>query len=84
MNEEELLRTLARSAKTQPPPAVDVAGAVVQRIRSPRSNADSPLIWMAGLSAAAAAILLVYSVGLWSAWRDPVTELLLSTTPVLQ
>jgi hypothetical protein len=84
MNDEELLKTLARSAKTEPPPAVNVAGPVLRRIQDLRRNADSPLIWMAGLSAAAAAILLVYSVGLWSAWRDPMTELLLSTTPVLQ
>jgi hypothetical protein len=84
MNQEELLRTLARSAKRESPPVVDVSGPVLRHIRALRLQVDPPMAVMAALSAAAAVILLVYSTGLWSAWQDPMTAMLLSTTPVLQ
>jgi hypothetical protein len=84
MNEEQLLRTLGRSARMQSPPTMDVSGPVLRHIRAFRRQVDPPMAVMAGLSAVAAAILLVYSTSLWSAWQDPMTAMLLSNTPVLQ
>ena len=84
MNEEELLRTLARSARKEPLPPVDISGPVLHDIRAYRRKIDPPMAVMAGLSAVAAAIVLFYSTGLWSAWQDPMTAMLLSNTPVLQ
>jgi hypothetical protein len=84
MNEEQLLKTLARSARQQAAPPVDVSGRVLRDIRMPRTSVDSPMALMAGLSAVAALIMLAYTAGLYSAWQDPMTEMLLSSIPVLQ
>ena len=84
MNEEKLLRSLARSAAKEPPPDVDVSGSVLRHIRVFRQKVDPPMAVMAALSAAAAVVLLVYSAGLWSSWRDPMTEMLLFINPVMQ
>ena len=84
MNEEQLLKALAQSALREPAPRVDVRGPVLRHIQAFRQGVDRPMAYMAGLSAVAAAILFAYSAVLYSAWRDPMTTMLVSSMPVLQ
>ena len=83
MNQEDLLIRLARLARQEAPPAIRVSDRVVRRIPLGRPTVDVPLAVLAGASAAAAVIVLVYAAHAWSAWQDPITGLLFSMNMVL-
>lgn len=85
MNEQERIwERLTVEARKEVPPTVDVAHATWARIREPRMTADPIMAAMAGLSALAAAVVLMYAGQAWSMLHDPLTGLLAAMDPVLQ
>jgi hypothetical protein len=74
MNEERRLRQLARAARREEPPRVDVANRVMARLR--RAEADTapsvgPLAWVAVASATIAIPLAIAAVYMWQHLSDP-------------
>ncbi len=84
MRTEEWLEKTSELARAEPAPPVDVCDAVSARLRLPSAKGCGPLAVLAGLSGAAAAIVLAYALDAWSAWQDPITDMFLSTVMVLQ
>ena len=80
MNTERTLERLARQAQDEPAPPVDVADRVLAALRSQATRAPAPahrpLAWMAGLSAAAAAVLALVAAGAWQTCTDPLLAML--------
>ena len=71
MNEEKLMRRLARRARMEPAPQVDVAGRVMALVLAEgdaRSAGRDPLTWVAVCSAAAAASVALLALSSWTAW----------------
>lgn len=80
MNEEQRLRQLARVARREAPPRVDVAGRVMARLR--RREADMapnvrPLVWVAAGSAAVAVPLAIAGVNAWLHLSSPLLSVFL-------
>ena len=74
MNEEQKLRQLARVARREEPPRVDVANRVMARLRRREAEATSgvrPLAWVAVASAAVAIPLAVAGAYTWQHHTDP-------------
>ncbi|MBM3498373.1 MAG: hypothetical protein FJX74_06845 [Armatimonadetes bacterium] len=74
MNEEQKLRRLARIARREEPPRVDVAGRVMARLH--RREADEglgvrPLAWVAVAGAAVAIPLAIAAAYMWQHLTDP-------------
>lgn len=88
MNIEDRLRVLARSAHRESPPSVDVADRVVRVLltREPAtiSLPERTWMWMAGLSVAAAATVLVAAIPFYEAWNDPFIEVVETISWVIQ
>ena len=73
------MRRLAELAKRERVPAVDVAAAVLSRLRADAGEeAYSPRLfaWLGGAAAAAAAVAVAATMDAWLSWHDPLTELL--------
>jgi hypothetical protein len=71
MNEEKLMRRLARRARTEPPPHVDIAGRVIASVLAKgdaKPVGRDPLTWVAAFSAAAAASVALLALFTWTAW----------------
>jgi hypothetical protein len=88
MTIEDRLRVLARSARNEPPPSVDVADRVV-RVLLAREQAQISLpertwMWMAGLSVAVAATVLVVAIPFYEVWNDPFIEVVETISWVIQ
>jgi hypothetical protein len=81
---EHMLEELGELARQAPAPNVDVSFRVMPQIKEARVPVDRPMAVLAGLSAAAAAIVLAYAVQTWSTWQDPIAGLLSSMETVLQ
>jgi hypothetical protein len=88
MNVEDRLRELARSARREPPPSVDVADRVVRILlaREPAfiSLPERTWMWMAGLSVAVAATVLVVAIPFYEVWNDPFIEVVETISWVIQ
>lgn len=83
MNEERQFEALARRARLEEPPWVDVTARVMAALES--GSAGEPLqerglVWLASLSAAAAAIMLVGTTVLWNTWTDPLADAVFDLT----
>ncbi|MBM3477081.1 MAG: hypothetical protein FJX75_27755 [Armatimonadetes bacterium] len=80
MNEEQRLRQLARIARREEPPHVDVARRVMARLRRREAEAAPsvrPLAWVAAGSAAVAIPLAVAAVNIWLHLANPILGLFL-------
>lgn len=84
MNSDRMLERLSQIARREPAPNVEVSFRVVRQIEQARQPVDRPLAILAGLSAAAAAVVLFYGLDAWSSWQDPIAGLLNSMEMVLQ
>ena len=84
MNAEQWLRQMSEITRSEPAPAVDVCDAVSARLRLPAGDSYGGLAVLAGLSGAAAVIVLACAIDAWSAWRDPMTDMFVSMVMVLQ
>lgn len=85
MNRDQWLDELAQKARQERPPSLDVQAEVLRRIRSARTGLDMPTAVATGTFSAAAAIaLMMYAGQAWSTWQDPMTELLVSMSMVMQ
>jgi hypothetical protein len=77
---------LARRAREERAPALDVAWRVMRAIEAPRPRFEvnrSVLAAVAGLTIIAASVMLALAVEDWSAWTDPMSGLIQSFTLVL-
>ena len=88
MNVEDRLRVLARSARRESPPPVDVADRVVRTLVARESACVSlperTWMWMAGLSVAVAATVLVAAIPFYGMWNDPFVEVVETISWVIQ
>jgi hypothetical protein len=78
MNESDLLERLARAARREPVPAIEVADRVLRSIAAPAPRPDRIYAWMAAGSAAAAAASAAIALPAWEAWADPLARLVLN------
>jgi hypothetical protein len=87
MNRLEQFEHLARRARDEQAPALDVSRRVLRAIRlpQPRFEVYSPVLAAAaGLSLVAASVVAALAVEYWLAWSDPISGLVQSFTLVLQ
>ncbi len=78
MDTMKIIENLAKTAKKAIPPEIDVSMAVMREIRLLRTEKTSaiPYEWFAGISAVAASILLLLSLGAWQYMVSPFAQLL--------
>jgi hypothetical protein len=81
MNEDELLRKLAQTAKNEPVPPLDVTAGVRLRIEKPERDWSTRLLVAAALMAAS---VLSYAYFTWFELDDPFRELVMSLNMVLR
>ena len=79
MKDESRFETLAALARSESPPAVDVAGRVIailaaERVRVDRRS-ERPLMWLAAFSSAVAVPAAVAAIVVYNAWADPLFEI---------
>ncbi len=77
---------LARRARSERAPALDVSWRVMRAIRAPQPRFEvnrSVLAAVAGLSLLAASVMFALAVEDWFAWTDPMSGLIQSFTLVL-
>jgi len=82
MKEESLIQRLAARARMENLPEVDVRGQVMANLRAmqgERSPLLGPLAWVAGISLAAASLMVWIAATSWEAWTDPLLSLLIDT-----
>jgi len=81
MNEEELFDKLVTKARAEQPPVVDVTSAVMATVAArSREQAPAPwwpMGWMAALSGAMAAAMLLVSADGWELFQNPLAALML-------
>jgi len=85
MTDFETFQRLARAARQEPVPRLDVAARVLRTVRAaerPR-EVELPLLLFSALSVVAASIVCVLAVRAWSP-ADPVSDLVQLTTVMLQ
>ena len=77
MNELKRFERLARRARRQPVPRVDVTARVLARLRriEARREVNVPLLAFSGLSVLAASIVLAVAVQAWAPLLDPMAGL---------
>ena len=85
MNTLEQFERLARTARIEPVPPLDVADRVLATLRRPAATPSEmlPLCLMAGLSVLAASIMVAVAADAWLPLLDPVAGLFQAITPVL-
>ena len=79
MRNESLFEALTARARSESPPAVDVAGRVIailaaECVRVDRTS-ERPLMWLAAFSSAVAAPAAVAAIVVYNAWADPLLEI---------
>ena len=79
MDSEKFFRRLAKKASMETPPHVDVAYQVLARLRSDYSQAtwqyEKPIMWIAGLSTAAAVSLATAALLIYYVFSEPLNEI---------
>jgi len=82
MNELERFELLARAARSEPVPPLDVTARVLARIRPAEARRaqeppleEVPLLAASGLAALAATIMVVVAVDAWAPLVDPLAGL---------
>jgi hypothetical protein len=72
---EQRMETVAARARQDRAPAIDVAQAVVRRLRHARGAyaPERPMMWMTAGAVAVAAVVLVFSMPYVDAALDPLT-----------
>ena len=76
---------LARTARADRPPQVDVVNGVIRRVRAARQRESVGPLWpLAVAVSAASAAAFVLAMQAWESARDPLTELFSSVGMVLQ
>lgn len=84
MNSEQWVQDVARRARQENLPRLDVAAQVAARIHRPRANPWDPMLIMAGSAAAAAVIIVVHAASAFSTLSDPFTMLFAPLNAVLR
>ncbi len=79
MKNKSRFEALMARARSESPPAVDVAGRVIailaaERLRVDRSP-ERPLMWLAAFSSAVAVPAVVAAIVVYNAWADPLLEI---------
>jgi hypothetical protein len=79
MKDQSQFERLARLARSEAPPSVDVAGRVIailsaEQVRLSRAS-DKPLMWLAAVSSAVAVPAAVLAVIVYNNWVGPLFEL---------
>lgn len=65
---------LARIARNETPPSIDVSRRVVASIRALETeNMNAPLKWVAALSGVSAVAVSFIAIPLYLTWSDPIT-----------
>lgn len=82
-DETTIIRELAKLAREEPVPRVDVTADVMRAIRSEEPRVSPIFVAAAAISAAAAAVIAVFAVQAWSVWQDPVAQLFASVVEVM-
>jgi hypothetical protein len=79
MKNESLFEALAARARSESPPAVDVAGRVIARLSTEQSRiekmAEKPLLWLAAASSAFAVSAVVIAIMVYNASTGPLYEI---------
>ena len=86
MNELARFEAMARSARGELTPRLDVAARVLARIRriETRREVDVPFLAVSGLSVLAASVMLMMAVEVWLPLVDPLAGLFNSLTMVMR
>ncbi len=79
MKNQSRFEALIAQARSESPPAVDVAGRVIailaaERVRVERAP-DRPLMWLAAFSSAVAVPTVVLAIVVYNSWADPLFEI---------
>jgi hypothetical protein len=79
MKNESFLRALCARARSDTPPAVDVADRVVARLSAEQNlierMAEKPLLWLAAASSAVAVPAVVIAIMVYNAATGPLYEI---------
>jgi len=79
MKNENLFEALAARARSESPPAVDVAGRVIARLSAEQSRiermAEKPLLWLAAASSAFAVSAVLIAIMVYNASIGPLYEI---------
>ena len=85
MNEMDAFEKLARSARAQPHPPVDVAEEVLRAIAAGQPRPGRSAFWAAAAVASAAAVVTtILAVRTWLNWHDPLREIFSPLTMVMR
>ena len=84
MNRFEQFEHLAKTAREEKVPGLDVTAAVVQRIAAGESEAVWVLAVFGSVSSTAAVVATLLVAWCWSAWTDPLSQFFAQMTLVLQ
>ncbi len=84
MRTHELIRQLALAADRGAYPPVDVAPAVLRRLRALPAGADRPLLILALGTAFSAVLVSLFALPAWENWADPLTQVLIQLSGVLR
>ncbi len=79
MKDESRFEALTARARSESPPAVDVAGRVIAILAARRERVDRaserPLMWLAAFSSAVAVPAVVLAVVVYNSWASPLFEI---------
>jgi hypothetical protein len=79
MKNENLFEALSARARSDSPPAVDVAGRVIARLNAEQSRieqlTEKPLLWLAAASSAFAVSAVVIAIMVYNASTGPLYEI---------
>jgi hypothetical protein len=79
MKNENLFEALAARARSDSPPAVDVAGRVIARLSTEQNRiermAEKPLLWLAAASSVFAVSAVVIAIMVYNASTGPLYEI---------
>jgi len=79
MKDEIRFEALTARARSESPPAVDVAGRVIAILAAERERLDRtserPLMWLAAFSSAVAVPAVIAAIVVYNAWADPLFEI---------
>jgi len=79
MKDESRFEALTARARSESPPAVDVAGRVIAILAAERERLDRtserPLMWLAAFSSAVAVPAVIAAIVVYNTWADPLFEI---------
>ena len=79
MKNESLFEALSARARSESPPAVDVAGRVIARLNAEQNRiermAEKPLLWLAAASSAFALPAVIVAIMVYNASTGPLYEI---------